>query len=195
MKCILQLTAAAAFAVNSVTGHYIFQHFSAGGTHFPNGPATDLASIDLRCNVGGGVSNGTEIITMNAGDEFTFTLDTAVYHAGPLSLYMSKAPGAAADYDGKWPLVQDPRLGSVWLELSFEQCIPNGEYLLLIQQLALHNPGAPPQSRSSTAETPTTCDDLGFIKSTDPGQNINIYNSNLQNYVVPGPRVSTQFFG
>jgi hypothetical protein len=118
MKSLLTLAAATLFTVNTVAGHYIFQQFSAGGTKYPawkyvrrnsnpawlqNGPVTDLASKDLRCNVGGDVSNGTETITMKAGDEFTFTLDTAVYHAGPVSLYMSKAPGAVADYDGSGP--------------------------------------------------------------------------------------------
>lgn len=118
MKSIIHLAAAAAFAVHSVAGHYIFQQFSAGSTKYPawkyirrnsnpawlqNGPVTDLASNDLRCNVGGGVSNGTETITMQAGGEFTFTLDTAVYHAGPVSLYMSRAPGAVAEYDGSGP--------------------------------------------------------------------------------------------
>ena len=28
---------------------------------------------------------------------------------------------------------------------NIPKCIPNGEYLLRIQQLGLHNPGAPPQ--------------------------------------------------
>lgn len=112
------ITAVAVLAVNSVSGHYIFQQFSAGGTKYPawkyirrntnpawlqNGPVTDLSSKDLRCNVGGGVSNGTETITMKAGDEFTFTLDAAVYHAGPTSLYMSKAPGKVEAYDGSGP--------------------------------------------------------------------------------------------
>ncbi len=30
---------------------------------------------------------------------------------------------------------------------NIPKCIPNGEYLLRIQQLGLHNPGAPPQVR------------------------------------------------
>jgi hypothetical protein len=96
--------------------HYIFQQFGTNSnTKYPawkyirrntnpawlqNGPVTDLNSKDLRCNVGGGVSNGTETLAMKAGDEFTFYLDTAVYHVGPTSLYLSKAPGAVADYDG-----------------------------------------------------------------------------------------------
>ncbi|KAL2259331.1 hypothetical protein VTK26DRAFT_7037 [Humicola hyalothermophila] len=224
MKCILRLAAAAAFAVHSVAGHYIFQQFSAGGATYPpwkyirrntnppwlqNGPVEDLSSPDLRCNVGGDVSNGTETITLQAGAEFTFTLDTAVYHAGPVSLYMSRAPGAVADYDGSgpWFKIHDwGPSGSSWpMRISYThnipRCIPDGEYLLRIQQLGLHNPGAPPQFYISCAQvkvtgggttnpTPTAMIP-GAIKATDPGYAINIYNSNLANYVVPGPRVFT----
>lgn len=86
---------------NTVAGHYIFHKFAAGGTQHPawkyirpntnpewlqNSPVTDLASNDLRCNVGGGAGDGTETIALSAGDEFTFTLDTAVYHQGPVSM-------------------------------------------------------------------------------------------------------------
>jgi len=103
MKSLLLLAAVASLAVNSVSGHYIFQQFSAGSTKYPvwqyirpntnpsweqNAPVTDLTSKDLRCNVGGQVSNGTKTIAMKAGDQFTFTLDTAVYHQGPISLYV-----------------------------------------------------------------------------------------------------------
>ncbi|KAK3306852.1 uncharacterized protein B0T15DRAFT_510190 [Chaetomium strumarium] len=101
-KSLLRLAAVAALAVHSVAAHYGFQQFSERGTKYPpwmyirrnsspdwlqNGPMTDLASSDLRCKVGGSqVSNGTEAIAMKAGDEFTFTLDTAVHHAGPVCL-------------------------------------------------------------------------------------------------------------
>lgn len=92
---------AAALAVEGAAAHYIFQQFGVGGAKYPlwkyvrkntnpswlqNGPVTDLNSKDLRCNVGGLVSNGTETLTVKAGDEFTFYLDTAVYHIGPTSL-------------------------------------------------------------------------------------------------------------
>lgn len=88
-------------AVEVTTAHYIFQQFSVGSKKFPvwqyvrrnsnpawnqNGPVTDLNSKDLRCNIGGTVSNGTETVNINAGEQFTFTLDTAVYHVGPVSL-------------------------------------------------------------------------------------------------------------
>ena len=103
MKFSVSLLTLATLAVDAVSGHYIFQQFSAGSTKYPawkyirrinqpdwnkNAPVTDLASKDLRCNVGGLVSNGTETVTMKAGDAFTFTLDTAVYHIGPISLWV-----------------------------------------------------------------------------------------------------------
>ena len=106
MKAVTSIVAVVALA-NNVAAHYIFQQFSAGGTKYQpweyirrnsnpdwlqNGPVTDLASNDLRCNVGGGVSNGTETLAMKAGDEFTFTLDTAVYHQGPVSLCVQLTP-------------------------------------------------------------------------------------------------------
>lgn len=65
----------------------------------------DLTSNDLRCNVGAN-GTGTDTVAVNAGDAFTFTLDTvsfistilrdmshcsdlqfqAVYHQGPVSM-------------------------------------------------------------------------------------------------------------
>jgi hypothetical protein len=101
MKFLTTVITAVALAADCIQAHYIFQQFSHGATKFPNwkyirpntnpswlqnGPVTDLSSTDLRCNVGGLVSNGTETLSMKAGDEFTFTLDTAVYHQGPISL-------------------------------------------------------------------------------------------------------------
>ncbi|KAK4223754.1 glycoside hydrolase [Podospora fimiseda] len=223
MKFSLSAIIATLATLNTtVSAHYIFQQFSAGGTKYPawkyvrrnsnpawlqNGPVTDLNSKDLRCNVGGEVSNGTETITMKAGDEFTFTLDTAVYHAGPVSLYMSKAPGSAKDYDGsgQWFKIFDwGPSGSSWplrqvYTSNIPKCIPDGEYLLRIQQLGLHNPGAPPQFYISCAQVKVTNGGNtnpsptalipGAFKSTDPGYTVNIYSGSLNNYVVPGPKV------
>jgi hypothetical protein len=68
----------------------------------------DLASNDLRCNVGA-TGAGTDTVAVRAGDQITFTLDTAVYHQGPISVYMSRAPGTAAAYagDGGWFKIKD----------------------------------------------------------------------------------------
>lgn len=221
MKSVLSIVVAAALAANTVAGHYIFQQFSVGSTKYPvwkyirrntnpawlqNAPVTDLASKDLRCNVGGLVSNGTETISVKAGDAFTFTLDTGTYHAGPISLYMSKSPGPVEDYDGSgsWFKFHDwGPSGTTWpSSISYTQnipkCIPNGEYLLRIQSLAIHNPGAPPQFYMSCAQvnvtgggstTPSPLVSIpGAFKANDPGYTANIYNGNAGSYVVPGPQ-------
>ena len=51
----------------------------------------DLASKDLRCNVGGASGSNTTTLPVKAGDAFTFTSDVAVYHQGPISLYVDMA--------------------------------------------------------------------------------------------------------
>lgn len=88
--------AALSLAVSEVSAHYIFQQLDIGGTKGSvyqyirknsngNSPVTDLSSNDMRCNVGASGS-GTETVSAKAGDSFTFTLDTPVYHQGPTSM-------------------------------------------------------------------------------------------------------------
>lgn len=95
MKGLLSV-AALSLAVSDVSAHYIFQQLTTGGTKHAvyqyirknnndNHPVTDLASNDLRCNEGAsGV--GTDTVTVKAGDSFSFTTDTPVYHQGPVSM-------------------------------------------------------------------------------------------------------------
>ncbi|KAI1855029.1 hypothetical protein JX265_012384 [Neoarthrinium moseri] len=219
MKNALQIIAAAALAFNSASAHYIFQQLSIASTKYDvyqyirknsnyNSPVTDLASTDLRCNVGAS-GTGTDTVAVKAGDSFTFTLDTAVYHQGPTSIYMSKAPSTAAAYDGsgQWFKIKDigPTFngGSATWDLSqtytyqIPSCIAPGEYLLRIQQLAIHNPwpaGIPQfyiscaqiKVSGSGSKTFSGVSIPGAFKSTDPGYTANIYN-NFSNYTVPGP--------
>jgi len=95
MRELLRL-AALMLAVTDASAHYIFQQLAVGGAKNPvfkyirqnsnyNSPVTDLASNDLRCNVGASGS-ATETLAVKAGDSFTFYLDTPVYHQGPVSL-------------------------------------------------------------------------------------------------------------
>jgi len=108
---ICGLVAALSLGVAEVSGHYIFQQLSIGSKKFAvyehirknanyNSPVTSLSSNDLRCNVGGAKGADTVTTDIKAGDAFTWTTDVAVYHQGPISLYMSKAPGSVNDYDG-----------------------------------------------------------------------------------------------
>lgn len=89
--------AALSLLVVDVSAHYIFDQLSIGSTQYPvyqyirkntnyNSPVTDLTSDDLRCNVGGENGTDTQTVAVMAGDQFTFTLNTPVYHDGPISM-------------------------------------------------------------------------------------------------------------
>lgn len=211
--------AALSLGVAEVSGHYIFQQFSIGTKKFAvfenirknanhNSPVLSLTSNDMRCNVGGNTGANTATVDVKAGDAFTFSTDQAVYHQGPVSLYMSKAPAAVSAYDGSgdWFKIFDwgPTITggqATWpMRSAYTQnipkCIPDGEYLLRIQSLAIHNPGSTPQWYISCAQvkvtgggsaTPSPMVKIpGAFKATDPGYTANIYN-NLKSYTVPGP--------
>ncbi|KAF6827830.1 fungal cellulose binding domain-containing protein [Colletotrichum musicola] len=219
----LTLAAALSVVVSSVHGHYIFQQLTVGSQKFGvfehirknsnfNSPVTDLASNDLRCNEGGGSGAQTTVTQVRPGDAFSFTLDTAVYHQGPISLFLSKAPSHVQDYDGagKWAKIKDfgPTFSNsqaTWpmrqtYEHKFPSCLPNGEYLLRIQSLGIHNPwpAGVPQFYISCAQINITGSSApassfapslsipGTFKQTDPGYTINIYQPGLTSYEVPG---------
>ncbi|KAF2661682.1 lytic polysaccharide monooxygenase [Lophiostoma macrostomum CBS 122681] len=218
--------AAATFLLAAIAevaqGHYIFQYLTANGVKGAkyqnvrtnsnyNSPVTDLKSTDLRCNVGASANGGnTTTVSVTAGSSVTFTADTAVYHQGPVSFYMSKvADATASDGSGDWFKIKE--IGPTFtggqakwdMSLSYNvqlpSCIAAGDYLLRIEQLGIHNPGSPPQFYTACAQvkitgsgstnlSPTT-KIPGHVKSTDPGYTANIYN-NFNSYIVPGPKVA-----
>lgn len=162
MKTIFSL-AALLLAASPAAAHYRWEKLNDNAvwqyvreSTNDNSPVTDLASNDLRCNVG---TSGTGVNTtsVKAGDSFTFGLDIAVYHQGPVTAYMSKAPSTAAAYagDGDWFKIAEqgpvfsgssatwPTAASYTYKLP--TCLANGDYLLRMEQLAIHNPGAAPQ--------------------------------------------------
>ncbi|KAF4629195.1 hypothetical protein G7Y89_g8951 [Cudoniella acicularis] len=226
MKSVSLALGLAALA-SQASAHYIFEQFNHGGTLYPvyqyirqntnnNSPVTDLKSTDLRCNVGGLTGNATQTLTVAAGDSFTFKSDIAVYHDGPLSMYMAQVPSGttAAEFDGSgqvwfkildlgptfdasgtatWPLAQT-------YTSTIPASLPAGSYLLRIQQLGIHNPypAGTPQFYISCAQLTVTGGGSGtpgplvsipgFITGTEPGYTVNIY-TNFHNYTVPGPAV------
>ncbi|KAF2477574.1 uncharacterized protein BDR25DRAFT_364432 [Lindgomyces ingoldianus] len=221
MKSFTAFAFASLTFLNTANAHYIFEYLTANGvkgsayqnvrknTNY-NSPVTDLASNDLRCNVGGGSSDGTTTVSVAAGSSVTFTADTAVYHQGPVSFYMTKVDDATkADGSTNWFKIKEigPIFpGGTWdLELSYSvpipSCVAPGDYLLRIEQLAIHNPypGGIPQFYISCGQLKVTGSGSktfsgvkipGHVKVTDPGYTANIYN-NFSNYTVPGPAVST----
>ncbi|KAF2248213.1 lytic polysaccharide monooxygenase [Trematosphaeria pertusa] len=210
---------ASVFFLEAANGHYIFQRLTANGAQGGvyqnirqntnnNSPVTDLSSTDLRCNVGGGSGASTSTVSVAAGSSLTFTADIAVYHQGPVSFYMTKV-SSAASADGSTPWFKIKEIGptfpgGTWdLQQSYSvnipSCVPAGEYLVRIEQLAIHNPGAAPQFYISCAQVKVTGGGSksfsgvsipGHVKATDPGYTANIYN-NFNSYTVPGPKVST----
>ncbi len=76
-----------------------------------------------------------------------------------------------------------PHLSATY-QNTIPKCIPNGEYLLRIQSLAIHNPGSTPQFYISCAQvnvtgggsaTPgPTVKIPGAFKATDPGYTANV---------------------
>lgn len=198
---------ALSLVVGDAAAHYVFNQLSTGGTKHAvykyirensngNYPVTDLSSPDLRCNVG---ANGarTETVSVRAGDSFTFHLDTPVYHQGPVSLYMSKAPGSVSDYDGSggWFKIHDwgPSIsgsGASWVlsgsyTFNIPSCLADGEYLLRIQSLGIHNPwpAGIPQFYISCAQvrvsgggsaSPSGVSIPGAFKESDSGYTANV---------------------
>ncbi|KAJ9156095.1 Glycoside hydrolase family 61 protein [Pleurostoma richardsiae] len=222
MKAFSPWAGMLALCAAGVSAHYRFNKLALGSTKFAeyehirqntnwNSPVTSLSDPDLRCNVGGASGANTTTVDVKAGDPFTFSLDQAVYHQGPVSLFMSKAPGKASEYDGSgnWFKINDwlPTFGSggaTWpmyaqYTYNIPKCIADGEYLLRIQSLGIHNPGGTPQFYISCAQVhvtgggstvPATGGTIpGLFKATDPGYTVNIYNPDFKSYIAPGGSV------
>jgi hypothetical protein len=152
---------------------------------------------------------------VTAGSSVTFTADVAVYHQGPTSFYMAKASSTANTFDGAgnvWFKIKDigPTFSNgaaTWdlgltYSVTIPASVPNGEYLLRIQQLAIHNPwpAGIPQFYIECAQISVTGGGSGVpgplvaipgaFHDTDPGYTVNIYNA-FTSYTVPGPAVWT----
>ena len=65
-----------------------------------NSPVGNITSLDMRCNYD--LYKATETVTVAAGSRVGFELERGktVYHAGPASMWLGKAPGRATDWDG-----------------------------------------------------------------------------------------------
>ena len=126
MKSALSFAAALLICVNGAFAHYRFHQLIVNGTVTPeyyyvrqntnyNSPVTDVTSTDLRCNAGGLASGpATNVATVVAGSTVGFTVDTPIYHPGPLAVYMSKATGPVQSYDGSGPWFKISEVGATF---------------------------------------------------------------------------------
>ncbi len=65
-----------------------------------NSPVKNYTSTEITCNIN--VSNATETVSVSAGSVIGFELGEGkrIYHPGPISMYLGKAPGKAAHWNG-----------------------------------------------------------------------------------------------
>jgi hypothetical protein len=123
MKLLSLLTLAASLPTLTLA-HYRWTSLILSGAATPdyqyvrrntnyNSPVLDVTSPDIRCNAGG-LSSGPSTLTaaVVAGSTVGFKLDQSIFHPGPITVYLSKAPGKAADYDGSGAWFKIAELGA-----------------------------------------------------------------------------------
>lgn len=80
-----------------------------------NSPVTNVQSTDIRCNIGGLASaSSTSVQDVAAGSTVGFALDQAIFHPGPINVYLSKAPGNVQQYDGSGQWFKISQLGATF---------------------------------------------------------------------------------
>ncbi|PVH97828.1 lytic polysaccharide monooxygenase [Periconia macrospinosa] len=183
-----------------------------------NAGVTDVSSTQMRCytNSNRGASNTQSVA---AGSTVTFKATPNIFHQGPLQFYLAKVPSgqSAATWDGSgnvwFKIYTEPATrangGLSWASLNagtasvkIPNATPDGEYLLRVEHIALHQASQPggAQFYISCAQIKVTGGGNGSpgplvaipgaYKSSDPGIQVNIYNTQ-SNYVAPGPAVWT----
>jgi hypothetical protein len=226
MKTFASILALAA----AVQAHYTFPALLKGSTattdwqyvrqwtgYQSNGPVTNVALEDIRCNVGASTKSASGTMSVAAGSDVGFTVAPDIYHPGPLMAYMAKVPAGktAATWDGSgsvWFKIyeQGPTFGSAltWpsngkttVSFTVPPSTPSGDYLFRVEHIGLHSASAAngAQFYISCAQITVTGGGSGTpgplvafpgaYKATDPGLMINIYYPVPTTYTMPGPAV------
>ncbi|KAI4943098.1 hypothetical protein J4E86_010045 [Alternaria arbusti] len=216
----------------TVDAHYIFNRLmvnnqAIGGdyaytrkntnSYMPSFTADIVNSPDLRCNKGA-KAGGVPTYTVKAGDKIGFKLafNEKIEHPGPGFVYISKAPGSVANYDGSgdWTKVMEsglinpsqPGVDTAWdswqkdrLEWTIQKSIPAGEYLVRVEHIAIHE-GHVGKAQfymecfqlkiesSGTGKLSPTVKIPGLYKANDAGIAFNKWN-NPKSYPMPGPKL------
>ncbi|KAK4031210.1 endoglucanase II [Parachaetomium inaequale] len=190
-----------------------------------DGPITDVASNDVACNGGPNPTTPSkEIITVTAGStvkavwRHTLTSGSGdvmdASHKGPTLAYLKKVDDALTDtgIGGGWFKIQeDGYSNGQWGTstvitngglhyIDIPACIPNGQYLLRAEMIALHAAGSSGGAQlymecaqinivgGSGSLPSTTYSFPGMYKATDPGILVNIYSMSPSSaYTIPGP--------
>ncbi|KAF9051972.1 endoglucanase II [Panaeolus papilionaceus] len=166
-------------------------------------PVKDVKSIDLRCYTSSTASPGTA--TVAAGQTIGFRASQALYHAGVINVYMAKAPGSVSGWDGSgtvWFKVHEisaitnggtsiswPATGIETVSFMLPKSLPNGEYLVRIEQIALHAAAAGGVINGGSGTPGPLVAIPGVYTGNEPGIKIDIYYPTPASYTQPGPAV------
>ncbi|KAL0950272.1 hypothetical protein HGRIS_010252 [Hohenbuehelia grisea] len=233
MKLTLALIASAAIANAHFTLQFLWINGADQGQNtglrIPpnNNPVTDVTSSDLTCNVNGLSGSGVSTLSVPAGAKITLewhqhaqrTGEDAISggHKGPVLVYVAKAPGDAASFDGKgavWTKIYQSGLldpsSQQWAtdvvntnngkhDVTLPASLPAGNYLIRAEIIALHTAQSYPGAQfyigcgqlaitGGGSANPPKIAIPGAYQASDPGITVNIYN-NLQSYTPPGGAV------
>ncbi|KAF5357239.1 hypothetical protein D9756_006647 [Leucocoprinus leucothites] len=179
-------------------------------------PVTDVTSTDLRCYTSEtGATAST--VSVAAGSTIGVQANGPMYHNGVINVYMAKAPGDVASWDGSgtvWFKVHEiPAVTNGGSTITFPgtniqsftfkipSSLPSGQYLIRTEQIALHS-----ASSFGGAQFYISCGQVevtgggngtpgplvaipGVYTGNEPGILINIYYPIPTNYIQPGPAV------
>jgi len=223
----MKYTAALALMGAVAHAHYIIPIADSGGSSNgewvvtrkttnwqDNNPVTDVTSDAVRCYELSPGTAASETQAVTAGDTVTFTIDPAIYHPGPVQVYMAKAPSSVDDFDGDgtvwFKIYEDPppevtSSALVWestnkgtYTVTVPACVEDGEYLIRFEQIALHVASTVNGAQlyiscsqisvtgGSGSYDPTLMAFPGAYSPQDPGLLINIYYPIPTNYTSPG---------
>ncbi|KAI0019483.1 glycoside hydrolase [Xylariomycetidae sp. FL0641] len=178
----------------------------------------DPSSADIRCYQ---ASNAAEVAEVPAGATIHYISTQQVNHPGPTQYYLAKVPEgqSAKTWDGAgavWfkifttkPAMENTQLA--WpgqneyktTNATVPAATPSGEYLLRVEQIALHMAMQPNMAQfylacsqiKVTGGGSGSPDPLvalpGAYKSSDPGILVNLGSIKPDAYVPPGPEVWT----
>ncbi|KAH8829954.1 glycoside hydrolase [Flagelloscypha sp. PMI_526] len=213
------------------SGHYVFSALKLGGTigtewtytrmtnnHWSHGPVTDVTSADFRCYDSENLQNATTV-SIAAGSSIGIYAEPNIFHPSVTNVYMAKAPSNISTWDGSGSVwfkiyqisavtdggtsITFPSDGLQTVDFTIPKSLPSGDYLLRIENVALH--GA---SVFQGAQWYISCSQVtitgggsgkpsplvafpGYYTGYEPGILIQIYWPIPTNYTQPGPAVWT----
>ncbi|KAL8306381.1 hypothetical protein RB597_003091 [Gaeumannomyces tritici] len=234
MKLSLTVAAVTALLPALSSAHYLFPHLIINGRvtnaheynrehdngFMPLKTPEILTNNDIRCNKGSwNHRRQPKTARVTAGvDSVGFRTalgGSDVFHPGPITIYMSKAPGDVRDYDGSGDWFKVYQLGTKmpwngkddgWLtrfktnfEFKLPAQIPAGQYLIRIEHMAIHQPYRQKElymmcahldvASSYTGKAPgPTIKFPGGYKASDPAFQLDSWANPPPNFApMPGP--------